>query len=151
MDKQQLIQNIKNLDKPGRDKTKKLIDLLGYTWGEPDNEKLSYDCYFIYKGRQYLVEIKDRKPEYEKYDEFILEQDKYERIMKWKERLGAAGCYYINWFGNRCYIFNLEDDYIKNKPSKQWMNAVTAESTTNKIQKDIYLIDKTKAKTIILD
>lgn len=141
-----LANEIKKLDKPGRDKTKRLIESLGYEFKEPTNEKLAYDCYFTYEGKLYLIEIKDRKPEYEKYDEFILEVDKYERLKKWKAKLNAAGIYYLNWFGNKCFIFNLEDDYITDNRTTQWMNARTAESRTNKIPKDVYLIQKAKAK-----
>lgn len=145
MTNSELIQNIKTLDKPGREKFIQLCKKLGLQYGEPTNEKLAYDCYIIYKGKKYIIELKDRDPKCEHYDDYILEKDKYERVLAWKERLGAAGAYYCNWFGNRAYLFNLEDNRIIEKPSKQWMNAVTAKSRTEKISKDIYLIDKSIA------
>lgn len=150
MEQSELIKNIKSLDKPGRDKTKKLCEKLGYKWGEPDNEKLAYDCYFIYKGKKYLVEIKDRNPEYDKYDELILEVDKYNRVENWKNRLNANGCYYINWFGDKCYIFNLDDSYITEHKDRKIMNRVTAASRVDKCYKDVYLVDKNKAKIYYL-
>lgn len=150
MSKEELVENIKKLDKPGRDKTKKLIESMGYEFLEPKNEKLSYDCYFISKGKMYLIEIKDRDPKNEKYDDFILECDKYNRIQNWKRKLNAAGCYYFNWFGDKCYVFNLDNpEIIENKTVKK-MNAVTAASRFNKIDKDIYLIKKKLGKIYTL-
>lgn len=140
-----LEQNIKTLDKPGREKFIQLCKKLNLQYGEPENEKLAYDCYIIYKGKKYIIELKDRDPKCEQYDEYILEKDKYERVIAWKERLGAAGAYYCNWFGNTAYLFNLENPTITEKPSKKWMNAVTALSTSNKIEKQIYLINKSIA------
>lgn len=140
-----LEQNIKTLDKPGREKFIQLCKKLNLQYGEPENKKLAYDCYIIYKGKKYIIELKDRDPKCEQYDEYILEQDKYERVMAWKERLGAAGAYYCNWFGNTAYLFNLENPTITEHPSNKWMNAVTALSTSNKIEKQIYLINKSIA------
>ena len=147
MTKTELIQNIKTLDKPGREKFIKLCKQLNLQYGEPENEKLAYDCYIIYKGKKYIIELKDRDPKYEQYDEYILEQDKYERVMAWKERLGAAGAYYCNWFGNKAYLFNLEDKRITEHPAKQWMNAITAKSRTEKVEKEIFYINKSIATT----
>ena len=145
MTKQELVENIKKMDKPGRDKFIKLCETLKLEYGEPENEKLAYDCYIIYKGKKYLVELKDRDPKYEQYDELILEQDKYNRVMKWKERLGAAGAYYCNWFGNTAYLWNLDKKSITAKPAKKWMNKITAASREDKIEKDIYYISKSDA------
>lgn len=145
MEKTELENNIKTLDKAGRDKFIQLCRKLGLQYGEPENEKLAYDCYIIYKGKKYIIELKDRDPKYEHYDEYILEKDKYERVIKWKERLGAAGAYYCCWFSDTAYLFNLEDPRITENPSKKWMNAVTALSTSNKVEKQIYLINKSIA------
>lgn len=150
MTNSELNANIKALDKPGRDKFIQLCKQLNLQYGEPANDKLAYDCYIIYKGKKYIIELKDRDPKYEQYNEYILEKDKYERVMTWKERLGAAGAYYCNFFGNKAYLFNLEDKRITNKPSKQYMNAITAKSRTEKIEKEIYLINKEIATTYII-
>ena len=150
MTNSELSQNIKALDKPGRDKFIQLCNQLHLEYGEPANEKLAYDCYITYKGKKYIIELKDRDPKCEQYDEYILEKDKYERVMAWKERLGDAGAYYCNWFGNKAYLFNLEDIRVTSKPTKQRMNAVTAKSRSEKIAKDIYLVDKHIAATYTL-
>lgn len=151
MTNSELIQNIKTLDKPGRDKFIQLCNQLHLQYGEPENDKLAYDCYIVYKGKKYIIELKDRDPKYEQYEDYILEQDKYERVMNWKERLGAAGAYYCNWFGDTAYLFNLEDKRIKDKPANKWMNAVTAKSRTEKIEKKIYYINKSIAVKYKLD
>ena len=145
MTQQQLVENIKKLDKPGRDKFIKLCETLNLEYGEPENEKLSYDCFIIYKGKKYLVELKDRDPKYEQYDDLILEQDKYNRIMNWKNKLGAAGAYYCNWFGNNAYLWNLDKKCITAKPAKKWMNKITAASREEKVEKDIFYINKSDA------
>ena len=67
--------------------------------------------------------------------------------MAWKERLGAAGAYYCNWFGDKAYLFNLEDPRITEHPAKQWMNAITAKSRNEKVEKKIYYINKAIATT----
>lgn len=147
---QETIDNIKALDKPGREKFKKLCAKMGYSYFEPDNEKLAYDCGFTWKGKKYIVELKDRSPMYECYDELILEKDKAERLIKWKQRLEAHRAYYVNFFGDNVYIFNI-DEKVLEKPSKMmWMNAVTAESRTNKVKKEVYLLDKKEARKIVL-
>lgn len=147
---QETIDNIKALDKPGREKFKKLCAKMGYNYFEPENEKLAYDCGFIWKGKKYIVELKDRSPMYECYDELILEQDKAERLIKWKQRLEAHRAYYVNFFGDTVYIFNIDEKVLEKPSKKMWMNAVTAESRTNKIKKDVYLLDKKEARKIIL-
>ncbi len=150
MTNSELIYNIKTLDKPGREKFIQLCKQLNIQYVEPENDKLAYDCYIIYKGKKYIIELKDRDTKYEHYDEYILEQDKYERVMAWKERLGAAGAYYCNWFGNKAYLFNLEDPRITEHPAKQWMNAITAKSRNEKVEKEIFYINKSIATVYII-
>ena len=141
---------IKELDLPGREKFKLLCEKLGVEFGEPSNEKLAYDCYIIRNGKKYLVELKDRNPKLEERDEYFLEVYKYDCLRAWKKRLNAAGIYYFCWFGNTVYIFNLEDDYVTKNPQRICMNKETYKSRDVKIQKDVYLLDKTKAKKITL-
>lgn len=150
MSKTEIIENIKKLDKPGRDKFIKLCNKSGLEYFEPSNEKLAYDCGFIYHGKKYIVELKDRSPKYEIYDELILEKDKAERLLKWKDKLGAAATYYVNWFGKRAYIFKIDESILDYKVTKKWMNAVTAESRDNKIEKEVYLLPKATAKVFEL-
>jgi hypothetical protein len=150
MTNSELNAKIKALDKPGREKFIQLCKQLNIQYVEPENDKLAYDCYIIYKGKKYIIELKDRDTKYEHYDEYILEQDKYERVMAWKERLGAAGAYYCNWFGNKAYLFNLEDPRITEHPAKQWMNAITAKSRNEKVEKEIFYINKSIATVYII-
>jgi len=137
-----LSDRIKTLDKPGRDKFKQLCNKLGYIYSEPANEKLAYDAMISYKGKNYVIEIKNRSLDCEKYDTLFLEQDKYYRVQAWKDRLNADGAYYVNWIGDTAYIFNLDDEQTTKTLEKKWMNSVTAKSRTQKIQKNVYIINK---------
>lgn len=143
---QQISDNMKELDKPGRDKFIKLCEKYNYEYFEPANDKLAYDCGFKYNSNIYLVELKDRSPKYECYNELILEKDKYERVIKWKERTGAKAAYYANWFGNKCYIFRLTEEIAKQPVIKKYMNAITAASRDVKVEKEVYMLDKKMAK-----
>lgn len=150
MNKTELEKNIKTLDKPGRDKFKKFCVNLGLEYFEPENEKLAYDCGFKYKGKTYIVELKDRDPKYEQYDEFILEKDKAERLLKWKQRLEATGVFYVNFFANNIYLFKIDNKVLQMPSKLMWMNAVTADPSTQKIQKEVYLLKKTTARKMTI-
>ena len=152
---------IRELDTPGREKMKLLCSQLGWEYSEPDSLRLAFDCFVTINNRKYqpeglqagryVVELKNRSPKYEQYDEYILEKDKYERIMSWKHRLQAAGALYCNFFGNTAYIFNLDNPDITTRPAKAYMNDVTARSRSYKVQKDVYYINKSLAKKVTLN
>jgi hypothetical protein len=140
----------KKFDKPGREKFKQLCAELGFEYGEPNRKDLMYDCNFTYKGKKYIVEIKDRDPKIEKYDSYIIEKEQFDSILHWKEKLDADGCYFVNFFGDKAYIFNLSDPRCKQSPRSQWMNLMTAIDRKKKVKKDVYLLDKNIALTYTL-
>ena len=142
---------IRELDTPGREKMKLLCSQLGWEYSEPDSLRLAFDCFVTINNRKYVVELKNRSPKYEQYDEYILEKDKYDRVMSWKHRLQAAGALYCNFFGNTAYIFNLDNPDITTRPAKAYMNDVTAQSRSYKVQKDVYYINKSLAKKVTLN
>ena len=142
---------IRELDTPGREKMKLLCSQLGWEYSEPDSLRLAFDCFITVNNKKYIVELKNRSPKYEQYDEYILEKDKYDRIMSWKHRLQAAGALYCNFFGNTAYIFNLDNPAIITRPAKAYMNDVTARSRSYKVQKDVYYINKSIAKKVTLN
>ena len=142
---------IRELDTPGREKMKLLCSQLGWEYSEPDSLRLAFDCFVTVAGHKYVVEIKNRDVKYEQYDEYILEKDKYDRVMSWKHRLQAAGALYCNFFGNTAYIFNLDNPDITTRPAKAYMNDVTARSRSYKVQKDVYYINKSIAKKVTLN
>ena len=142
---------IRELDTPGREKMKLLCSQLGWEYSEPDSLRLAFDCFVTISGHKYVVELKNRSPKYEQYDEYILEKDKYDRVMSWKHRLQAAGALYCNFFGNTAYIFNLDNPDITTRPAKAYMNDVTARSRSYKVQKDVYYINKSLAKKVTLN
>ena len=140
----------KKFDKPGREKFKQLCTELGFEYGEPKRKDLMYDCHFTYKGKKYIVEIKDRDPKIEKYDSYIIEKEQLDCILHWKHKLEADGCYFINFFGDKAYIFNLMDPRCLQNPSSQWMSLMTAIDRKKKVKKEIYLLDKNIALTYTL-
>lgn len=142
---------IRELDTPGREKMKLLCQQLGWEYSEPDSLRLAFDCFVTVNNKKYVVELKNRSPKYEQYDEYILEKDKYDRVMSWKHRLQAAGALYCNFFGNTAYIFNLDNPDITTRPAKAYMNDVTARSRSYKVQKDVYYINKSIAKKVTLN
>ena len=142
---------IRELDTPGREKMKLLCSQLGWEYSEPDSLRLALDCFVTIANKKYVVELKNRSPKYEQYDEYILEKDKYERIMSWKHRLQAAGALYCNFFGNTAYIFNLDNPDITTRPAKAYMNNITAQSRSYKVQKDVYYINKSIAKKVTIN
>lgn len=133
------------LDQPGRQKTILLCQQKGYQWEEPTNKYLAYDGIVICHNKKYIVEIKDRGLECARYKELFLEKDKYERLKNWKTKLDAAGIFYINWIGTNAYIFNLDDPTLIGEPQKKYMNRVTAYSRKEKVEKEVYLLEKNKA------
>ena len=142
---------IRELDTPGREKMKLLCSQLGWEYSEPDSLRLAFDCFVTANNKKYVVELKNRSPKYEQYDEYILEKDKYDRVMSWKHRLRADGALYCNFFGNTAYIFNLDNPDITTRPAKAYMNDVTARSRSYKVQKDVYYINKSIAKKVVLN
>lgn len=135
-------ENYKRLDKGGRDKFKRLCTECGLIYHEPDNEKLAFDCWFEGQGYDWLVEIKDRGPEAAGYQELVLEKDRYERLVNWVNRTGAAGAFYVNWIGDTAYIFDLRDPRTLSRLRTMFMNAVTAVSRCRKKYKEVYMLDK---------
>lgn len=137
---------MKALDKPGRDKFKLLCSKLNLIYEEPSFDKLAYDCTIKYKGRTYLVELKDRNIKYNVYDTLYLEKYKYDCLKRWKKSLNAAGIFYVNWIGNKAYIFNLDDDKIFGTQLSKPMNKITAMHNNIKVKKDVYVLKKSDAK-----
>lgn len=142
--------NIKKLDKPGRDKTIQLCKDHNWIFEEPEREDLAYDCIIRFRPNLFaVVEIKNRDIKCAKYDTLFLQKDKYENVKKWQRRLGANKALYINWIGNTCYVFDL-DKVNESTLTSKWMNAITAESRTHKILKPVYELKKSDAKMMTI-
>lgn len=141
----QIIENIINLDKPGRDKTIKLCNDYGWNFEEPKRNDLAYDCIIKFSSDLLaVVEIKNRDIKYDKYETLFLQEDKYHNLLKWKERLGADQALYINWIGNKCYIFDIEK-VDKNSLTEKFMNKITADKASGKTLKKVYELKKSDA------
>jgi len=141
----EIISNIIKLDKPGRDKTMKLCNDYGWKFEEPIRNDLAYDCIIRFSSDLFaVVEIKNRDIKYDKYDTLFLQEDKYNNLLKWKERLGADQALYINWIGDKCYIFDV-DKVDKNSLIEKWMNKITADKSSGKTLKKVYELNKENA------
>lgn len=125
---------------------------LGSARGKGDRP---FDAIIEKNGKFYLVEIKDRGVEYESYNDYVLERQKYDHIQEWKKKLKPDGSYYCNFFENRCYMFLLEDDYITKKPGYRNSNKCTAASRdeSHKVLKPMYFLPKNhpKVKKFVLN
>jgi len=150
MDKE-IINNIKKLDKPGRDKFIELCKRLNIKYIEPSREDLCYDCLIEYKGKQYIVELKNRSSKYKNYDTLFLEKGKYERLLNNIKKLNVNGAYYICWIDNDAYIYNIKESFITENLQEKWMNNITADKNTKKISKLVYILKKSDAKILHLD
>ena len=144
-------ENYKRLDRPGRDKFKRMCEECGLVYHEPDNDRLAFDCWFEGQGYNWLVEIKDRGPEAAGYRELVLEKDRYERLANWVNKTSCAGAFYVNWIGDTAYIFDLRDPRTTTRPGTMLMNAATAVSRCNKISKEVYMLDKSWAVVYTLE
>lgn len=151
MSNQQLVENIISLDKPGREKTIKLCDDLGWKFEEPERSDLAYDCIIKFDSSMFaVVEIKNRDIKYDKYPTLFLQEDKYNNLLKWKQRLNADQALYINWIDNKCYIFDI-DKVDKNNIKEKWMNKITANPAAGKTLKRVYELNKKDAIFVFND
>lgn len=65
------------------------------------------DGYYNHKGRKVVFEIKVRDQKYLNYPSLIIEESKYQRLKKIKERDNCQAALYVNFIGNKLFIFPL--------------------------------------------
>lgn len=53
----------------------------------------SYDCWFIYSGKKYLVEIKNRAEKYSTYNDMLIEKPKYMTLVEQSKQFDAEALY----------------------------------------------------------
>ena len=98
---------IREYEDNGRNKFQRLCDSLGVEWDENEDIHSYYDGTVLWKGKTYLIEIKDRDERYEAYDTILLQNDKYENILGCMENTGADGAYYVCFYGDTAYVTDL--------------------------------------------
>jgi hypothetical protein len=130
------------------------------------NARLCYDAYMKMNDRTYLIEVKVRQFEIDKYDSYFLEMAKLNNLQT-SAKAGNLGILYINYFKTEdpeiydYIIFNMDARFKEwakgNTPAIQTisMNERTFVSTDSKIPKFViqlkYEKNKDKKGTITLN
>ena len=122
---------------------------LQFTTGKYDK----YDCYYIVLDEQLnikkrvIVELKIRD---RYFDEYILEQKKYNSLIKIREDLGLTkdemNILYINLCVDGTYVYDI--DRLELKWDTLIANKATCDSRTNKVKKSVLYLTKTSGKFI---
>lgn len=99
------------------------------------------DAYFRLKGHIVSSEIKVRATKYESYDTHIMEVDKYNAMLEDMKKRNLAGSFYICFFGETAYIYNINKVVANSKQNKCWCPRTSAVNS-DYCWKDCYLIDK---------
>lgn len=148
--KKETIDNIIKLDNIGRKKTIKLCEQRGWKFEEPTRPDLAYDCTIKLNSDVIaVVEIKNRSLKCANYDTLFLQIDKYNNLLKWKDKLNADLALYINWIGDECYIFDI-DKVEQSSLTEKWMNNITADKSLGKVKKQVYELSKKYAQEHII-
>ena len=98
--------NFSRMELLGRDKFESLLQQKGITTYHFTQDKYNpVDCYFVGKGNtQWMAEIKVRD---RLWDPLFMEALKYKEMKQIVKDGGAVDGLYVNFIGDRCYIFTL--------------------------------------------
>lgn len=134
---------IDTMENKGRDKFRKLCESKHLQFVE-STERLEYfDGIVYFKGKKYLIEIKDRSEKFN-YDTILFEKDKYDNLIKSIDKEQADGAYYVSFWDNVAYIYMIPKE-MKLKPYKINANKCTAINDDKK-EKWVYFINKNDVK-----
>lgn len=134
---------IDTLENKGRDKFRKLCENKHLQFVE-STERLEYfDGIVYFKGKKYLIEIKDRSEKFN-YDTILFEKDKYDNLIKSIDKEQADGAYYVSFWDNVAYIYLIPRE-MNLKPYKINANKCTAINDDKK-EKLVYFINKNDVK-----
>lgn len=134
---------INTLEYIGRNKFKKLCENKNLKFVESTNPIEYFDGIVYFKGKKYLIEIKDRSEKFN-YDTILFEKDKYDNLIQSIKKEQADGAYYVSFFDNVAYIFLLPTE-MNLKPYKINANKCTAINDDKK-EKWVYFINKNNLK-----
>lgn len=134
---------INTLENIGRNKFKRLCENKNLKFVESTNSIEYFDGIVYFKGKKYLIEIKDRSEKFN-YDTILFEKDKYDNLIQSIKNEQADGAYYVSFFDNVAYIFLLPTE-MNLKPYKINANKCTAINDDKK-EKWVYFINKNDFK-----
>lgn len=134
---------INDMEKSGRDKFRKLCQNLNLEFIEATNQYEHYDGIIFFKGKKYLIEIKDRSNKFN-YDTILFEDEKYQNIKAAIEETNADGAYYVSIWDNTLYLYYIPIE-MNLKPFKIMGNKCTA-INDEKREKIVYFIPKSETK-----
>ncbi len=122
---------------------------INFTTGKYDK----YDCYYIVLDeelrikKRIVIELKIRD---RYFDEYILEQKKYNSLIKMRNELGLSkdemSILYINLCVDGTYVYDL--DKLDLKWDTLVANKATCDSRTNKVKKSVLYLTKSSGKFI---
>ena len=138
---------IDTLENKGRDKFRKLCESKHLQFVE-STERLEYfDGIVFFKGKKYLIEIKDRSEKFN-YDTILFEKDKYDNLIKSIDKEQADGAYYVSFWDDVAYIYFIPN-VMNLRPCKIMGNKCTAINGDKK-EKIVYFIPKDQTKVYTL-
>ena len=134
---------IDTMENKGRDKFRKLCEIKHLQFVE-STERLEYfDGIVFFKGKKYLIEIKDRSEKLN-YDTILFEKDKYDNLIKSIDKEQADGAYYVSFWDDVAYIYLIPRE-MNLKPYRINANKCTAINDDKK-EKWVYFINKNDVK-----
>lgn len=133
---------ILNYEDKGREKFKRLCETLNYDYENNSDMTAHYDGTVHYKGRDYLIEIKDRNVKFKEYPTIMFECYKNDAIRNAVSEQGANGAYYVCFYDNEAFIFNVYDEEVEAiTPVNVTCNRYTA-FDGGKVEKPVKLLPK---------
>jgi len=143
---QEQLQRRNDLDNGGKLKFKKLCKKFNLEFEEMLERFADYDFLLFYKGKKFIVEVKDRDAIYANYDSIMFEDEKYQKLIKDIEKEQVNGAYYITFINNLAYIYFIPL-IIPYKKCKINANKKTYMSD-EKIEKEVFFLPKNDLKII---
>lgn len=130
----------------GREKMRRLCETLNYDYENNSDITEHFDGTLHYHGKNYLIEVKDRNIKFKDYPTIMYEQYKDDALKEAVEQLGANGAFYVCFYDNEAFIFNVYDDDVQSiTPTNVPCNKYTA-FDGGKVEKSVYLLPKRLAR-----
>lgn len=137
----------------GRKILKSFLDQVGATDQQPTEDRYNpVDYYFTLKGVKVVAEIKVRDIQYENYSTHLMEQSKYEALLKEQQQKHLDYGYYICFFKDSdkiiAYWYSLNKIKLYAKKDIKYCRRTTAIDSGSEY-KNVLLIPTDKAQKFI--